>query len=52
MDALIVVWALNVAAVWVARKWLHGERQGYIIFSIGVTYFYTVLVLYEWVMHL
>ena len=45
---LLAAWAMNIAAVWVAKVWLHGERQGYILFSIGVSYLYTVLVLCEW----
>lgn len=45
---LLAAWAMNIVAVWIAKVWLHGERQGYILFSIGVSYLYTVLVLSEW----
>ncbi len=49
---LIAAWIFNLMAVWIAKRWLPGETQGYIIFSIMVSYLSAVFVLYEWVVHL
>ena len=49
---LIAAWVFNLMYVWIAKRWLPGETQGYIIFSIMVSYLSAVFVLYEWVVHL
>lgn len=47
MAALMLCWAANLAAAWVCRRWLGGEKQGYVMFSILVSCMYTALVLTE-----
>lgn len=52
VQLVIAAWLIDLAAVWIAKRWLGGEIQGYILFSIMLSYLCAVLTLYEWVVHL
>lgn len=52
VQLVIAAWVIDLAAVWIAKRWLGGEIQGYILFSIMLSYLCAVLALYEWVVHL
>ena len=47
---LVLCWALNLTALWVTRRWLGGERQGYIFYSMLVSGMYMTLIVAEWVL--
>lgn len=49
---VIAAWLIDLVAVWIAKRWLGGEIQGYTLFSIMLSYLCAVLTLYEWVVHL
>lgn len=52
VQLVIAAWLIDLATVWIAKRWLGGEIQGYILFSIMLSYLCAVLTLYEWVVHL
>ena len=52
VQLVIAAWLIDLVAVWIAKRWLGGEIQGYILFSIMLSYLCAVLTLYEWVVHL
>lgn len=52
VQLVIAAWLIDLATVWIAKRWLGGEIQGYILFSIMLSYLCAVLALYEWVVHL
>lgn len=52
VQLVIAAWVIDLAAVWIAKRWLGGEIQGYMLFSIMLSYLCAVLALYEWVVHL
>ena len=49
---LVLCWALNLTALWVTRRWLGGERQGYIFYSMLVSGMYMTLIVAEWVLQM
>lgn len=52
VQLVIAAWLIDLATVWIVKRWLGGEIQGYILFSIMLSYLCAVLTLYEWVVHL
>lgn len=51
VQLVIAAWLIDLVAVWIVKRWLGGEIQGYILFSIMLSYLCAVLTLYEWVVH-